>query len=65
MRTNIDIDESLMAQAMALSGASTKKEAVERAMRMMIAADRRTQALQELRDIGWEGDLERLRTGQP
>jgi Arc/MetJ family transcription regulator len=65
MRTNIDIDDSLMAQAMALSGASTKKEAVEKALRLMVGNDRRANALKELQDIGWEGDLEKLRTGQP
>jgi Arc/MetJ family transcription regulator len=65
MRTNIDIDDSLMAEAMALSGASTKKEAVEKALRLMVGNDRRANALKELWGIGWEGDLEKLRTGQP
>lgn len=37
MLTNIDIDEALVAQAMALSGARTKREVVDRALREMVA----------------------------
>ncbi len=33
MRTNIDIDDELMDQAMRLSGLSTKKEVVKKALR--------------------------------
>ena len=36
MRTNIVIDDQLMADAMRASGAKTKKEAVEEALRTMI-----------------------------
>jgi len=37
MITNIDIDESLVAQAMQVSGARTKREVVDRALREMVA----------------------------
>jgi hypothetical protein len=37
MLTNIDIDEDLIAQAMKLSGARTKREVVDQALRFMIA----------------------------
>jgi Arc/MetJ family transcription regulator len=36
MRTNIDIDDELMAQALSLSGVSTKKEVVDRALRLYV-----------------------------
>jgi Arc/MetJ family transcription regulator len=36
MRTNIEIDDDLMAQALSLSGASTKKEVVDRALRLYV-----------------------------
>ena len=36
MRTNIEIDDALMSEAMQSSGASTKKAAVEEALRMMV-----------------------------
>jgi Arc/MetJ family transcription regulator len=47
MLTNIDIDETLIAQAMQVSGARTKREAVDRALREMVARARRPR----LRDI--------------
>ena len=37
MRTNIDIDDKLMRQAMKATGAATKKAAVESALRKLIA----------------------------
>ena len=41
MITNIDIDEDLVAQAMSVSGARTKREVVDRALREMIARAKR------------------------
>lgn len=37
MITNIDIDEAIVAEAMKLSGARTKREVVDRALREMVA----------------------------
>jgi hypothetical protein len=45
--TNIDIDEELIAQAMQVSGARTKREVVDRALREMVARAKRPR----LRDI--------------
>ena len=42
MLTNIDIDEDLIAQAMQISGARTKREAVDRALRELVARSKRT-----------------------
>ena len=36
MRTNIVIDDKLIAEAMKLSGAKTKREAVEDSLRLMV-----------------------------
>jgi Arc/MetJ family transcription regulator len=36
MRTNIEIDDRLMREAMRRSGASTKKAAVEAGLRMLV-----------------------------
>ena len=41
MLTNIDIDEDLVAEAMKLSGARTKREVVDRALREMLARAKR------------------------
>ena len=45
--TNIDIDEGLVAQAMQVSGARTKREVVDRALREMVARAKRPR----LRDV--------------
>ena len=47
MLTNIDIDEDLIAEAMKVSGARTKREAVDRALRDMVARAKRPR----LRDV--------------
>lgn len=51
MITNIDIDESIVAEAMQLSGARTKREVVDRALREMVARAKRP-SIGELFGIG-------------
>lgn len=41
MLTNIDIDEALVSEAMKLSGARTKREVVDKALRDMVARAKR------------------------
>jgi Arc/MetJ family transcription regulator len=62
MRTNIVIDDELMNEAIALSGARSKREAVQQALEMFVRI--RAQAgLKELRGkINWIGDLDAMRT---
>ena len=61
MRTNIVIDDKLIANAMKASGAPTKKAAVDEALRLLI----RIKGQQDLRSlrgkIKWEGDLDAMR----
>lgn len=64
MRTNIDIDDTLMAEAMAAIGVRTKKEAVEEGLRRLVRAQRQLRAFDELKGIGWEGDLDDMRTSK-
>lgn len=60
MRTNIEIDDALMEAAMVATGATTKRQAVETALREIVRI--RAQAkLREMRGIGWEGDLDKMR----
>jgi Arc/MetJ family transcription regulator len=61
MRTNIEIDPDLIAQFMTASGARTKREAVETALREALRL-RKQAALRQLRGVGWEGDLDAMRT---
>ncbi|TWO65015.1 type II toxin-antitoxin system VapB family antitoxin [Caenimonas sedimenti] len=42
MITNIDIDEDLVAEAMKVSGARTKREVVDKALRDLVARSQRT-----------------------
>lgn len=60
MRTNIDIDDRLMDEAIKATGARTKKEAVSLALQTVVRL-RRQEGLRRLRGIGWEGDLEAMR----
>ena len=64
MRTNIDIDDDLMRQAMRSSGARTKRAAVEEGLRLLIQT-RGQASMRRLRGkVKWEGDLERSRLGR-
>ena len=63
MRTNIFIDDDLMAEAMQAAGKTTKRETVEEGLRRMVAIWRQRRLL-ELRGIGWEGDLDDMRTSK-
>lgn len=64
MRTNIDIDDSLMRRAMQSIGARTKKAAVEAGLRLL-AETHAQGAIRRLRGkIHWTGDLERSRLGR-
>ncbi len=64
MRTNIEIDDELMKQALASTGSKTKKEVVETALRLLVQT-RGQASLRSLKGIlkddGWEGDLHEMR----
>lgn len=61
MRTNIDIDDELMRQALEATGARTKRAAVEDGLRLLIQT-RRQAGLRRLRGkVAWEGDLQKSR----
>lgn len=64
MRTNIFIDDELMAEAMKELGAKTKREAVETALRNAVRTRRQLRAWDELRGSGWIGDLDDMRTSK-
>jgi Arc/MetJ family transcription regulator len=57
MRTNIEIDDRLMRQAMRTSGASTKRAVVEEALHLLIQTKGQA-AIRRLRGkVTWVGDL--------
>lgn len=66
MRTNIDIDEELMKKAMQISGAKTKREAVENALRTLVLNAERLELLRSMRGkLHWEGNLKEMRRDRP
>lgn len=62
MRTNIVIDDELMNDAMRLTGAKTKREAVELALRSLILLEKQKKIKHFRGKLKWEGNLEALRT---
>jgi Arc/MetJ family transcription regulator len=64
MRTNIDIDDELMAKALELSGLPTKKAVVEEALKLLVQSRKRRNVIEEMRGMGWEGDLDDMRSSR-
>jgi Arc/MetJ family transcription regulator len=64
MRTNIDIDDRLMRQAMRSSGSRTKRAAVEAGLRLLIQIRAQTRIRRLRGKIVWEGDLNKSRRGR-
>jgi Arc/MetJ family transcription regulator len=64
MRTNIVIDDNLMAEAIKLSQLKTKKAAVETGLRLLIQI-KKQERIKSLRgNLNWDGDLEKMRLDQ-
>ena len=64
MRTNIVIDDDLMAAALESTGLKTKRAVVEEALRTLLRlkAQEKTRSLRG--KLWWEGDLSALREGR-
>jgi len=64
MRTNIEIDDQLVHQAMRSSGARTKKAAVEAGLQLLVKTYSQA-AIRKLRGkVQWEGNLSESRLGR-
>ena len=63
-RTNVDIDNAACAEVMRRYHLSTKREAINFALRALAAEPLGVEAARRLRGSGWEGDLETLRTSR-
>jgi Arc/MetJ family transcription regulator len=61
VRTNIEIDDDLMQQAMKASGLATKRETIEAGLHLLVQL-KRQQGIRSYRGrLHWEGNLERMR----
>ena len=64
MRTNIVIDDSLMEDALKLTGLKTKKEAVELGLKTLIRLKKQENIKRFRGKLHWEGDLDEMRTAR-
>jgi len=65
VRTNIEIDDRLLAEAMAATGLRTKRKVVEAGLRLLARQKRQADARELFGRIRWEGDLDRERLDEP
>jgi Arc/MetJ family transcription regulator len=63
VRTNIEIDDDLLAEAQAVAGTRTKRETVQLALQELVRRRARRQMLELRGQVPWEGDLEEWREG--
>lgn len=61
MRTNIEIDDELMNQALQVSGLKTKRAVVEEALKVLIRLNEQGQIENLYGTLHWEGNLNTLR----
>jgi len=64
MRTNIEIDTTLMKDVLRATGAKTKREAVEMGLRTLLRLRQQAEIRRLKGKLPWEGDLEAMRTDQ-
>lgn len=60
-RTNIDLDDELVAEVMRRFHVKTKREAVDLALRRLAGEPLTREFLLSLEGIGWGGDLDTVR----
>lgn len=64
MQIQIAVDDELIAQTMEAAGLPSQEATVEAALRRLLRQSRQRQAVEELRGMGWEGDLDAMREGR-
>lgn len=61
MRTNIVIDDKLMADAIKATGAKTKREVVELGLAALVKLEKQERLRQFRGKLRWRDDLDRMR----
>jgi Arc/MetJ family transcription regulator len=64
MRTNVEIDDELMREALRLSGLKTKRAVIDAALRMFVRVQRQADILNLAGKVHWEGNLDESRKGR-
>jgi Arc/MetJ family transcription regulator len=62
-RTNVVVDDELIKRVMDAYGFRTKREAIDFALRQLVGSYTQRDML-DLEGVGWEGDLDELRTSR-
>lgn len=62
MKTNIVIDDALMAEAMRSTGVRTKREAVELGLKTLIRLQKQKSIKSFRGKLAWSGNLDAMRT---
>jgi Arc/MetJ family transcription regulator len=60
-RTNVAVDDRLLARARKLTGMRTTREILARALRDLVAREEQRRLAERLRGSGWTGSLARMR----
>jgi len=61
VRTNIEIDDKLMRDALRATGLKTKRDAVELGLRTLVRLNQQAQIRRLRGKVNWQGDLEAMR----
>ncbi|MEA3334892.1 MAG: type II toxin-antitoxin system VapB family antitoxin [Chloroflexota bacterium] len=64
MRTNVVLDDELVAEAMRLTGIKTKRQVIDEALRTLVRIKRQRELLTLEGAVHWEGDLDEMRTSR-
>jgi Arc/MetJ family transcription regulator len=62
MRTNIELDDVLVNQAIKLSKLRTKREVIQEALKSYVASMKKRQLLNLKGRVAWEGNLKEMRS---
>lgn len=61
MRTNVVVDDDLMASALKVSGLKTKKDAIEQGLKLLVQVKSQKQIKKFRGKLKWSGNLDEMR----
>jgi len=61
MRTNVVVDDNLIAAALKLSGLKTKKDAIEEGLKLLVQVKRQKEIKRFRGKLKWSGNLDKMR----
>jgi Arc/MetJ family transcription regulator len=64
MRTNVEIDDALIASALRLTGLPTKRAAIEHGLKLLVQKHSRMLAIAQTAGVGWDGNIDHTRDSE-